>query len=101
MKNWWISWWYKLPRKGPWTFELHSPWWCSGGRSSDGMKSICAAVQAPDEAAALEIIYAAYDKRPRDIDFRFVEARPNDWSPFCERFPHADWMQWEDRQNDS
>jgi len=25
---------------------------------------------------------------------RFVTQKPADWSPFSDRFPRADWMQW-------
>jgi len=34
------------------------------------------------------------DLMPEDVEWRFVEERPDDWSPFSDRFPQADWMEW-------
>lgn len=93
MKNYWISWETK-PCFG--AFSLHFPWWISGyGIDSD--PTICAAIQTdmnPDD-----FIRLSYDRPPRDIQFRFIEERPDDWSPFSERFPKAGWMQWGDYRN--
>lgn len=96
MKNFWLSWFGN--RCG---YELHWPWWISGYRM-DGddetgaldTPSICAAVRAPNEAAAKALIIAAYDEPPGELEWRFCNERPDDWSPFNERFPKADWMQW-------
>lgn len=88
--RWWVSWWHK-PSMGD--FELHSPWWVSGF-DEGGSESVCAAIIADSERSARRMILAAYDKKPRSIEFRFCNARPGDWNPFCGRFPRADWMQW-------
>lgn len=91
LKPFWMSWWHH-DRYG--AFELHSPWWSSGFRGDDAT-SICAAVLAEDEEAAREVVLASYDKRPDDVEWRFTEERPLDWSPFTSRFRKADWMKWE------
>lgn len=100
MSSFWISWFHK-PAMG--AFELHSPWWVSGSREvanrftfdeGHSEPTICAAVRAEDEAAAKEAVTAAYDMRPADMEWRFCEPRPDDWSPFSGRFPRADWMKW-------
>jgi hypothetical protein len=67
-------------------------WWISGFREND--RTVVAAVKAPTEDAARELVYAAYDARPDRIEFRFVQRC--DTSPFSDRFPRADWMQWEE-----
>ena len=102
MKNYWVSFWVGPQHGG---FELHSPWWISGYRFVDGKmpdddedevteSSVCAGIKAESEEAAQEIVYASFDTRPASLDFRFVEERPDDWSPFSGRFPKADWMTW-------
>lgn len=90
-RRFWVSW---YATHG--AFEYHGPWWISGQRMADDAATVCAAVIAADEQAAREIIAAAHDKQvdPSMIEWRFVEIKPADWSPFGERFPRADWMQW-------
>lgn len=95
LKRFWVSW-YATPRNGP--FTLHTPWWLSGERCSDGAKTVCAAILAKDEAAAKEAIFAAHDVRPKQIELRFCNERPSDWDPFCDRFPRAKWMKWPDQK---
>ena len=92
MNRYWLSWW-TAPALG--SFELHRPWWFSGLRG-DEERSVCAAVIADNEEAAMEVILAAYDTRPTELEFRFVEQKPDDWSPFNSRFPRRDWMKWEE-----
>lgn len=92
MKNFWISW-YCDQRFSP--FCLHSPWWNSGWRVQDDAATIVAAVQADDENGAKEIIYKAYDERPKEIEFRFCDEFPKDESPYSERFPKESWMKWD------
>lgn len=97
MKRWWVSWHGEAP------FTLRWPWWISGfGLTVNRFAfdeererlSFCAAVIAPDRQAAADIIVAAHDTAPRDLEWRFLEERPDDWSPFSERFPKANWMKW-------
>ena len=90
MRRYWVSWWAKVEH-GP--FEIHSPWWFTGF-NEDEDHSVCAAIQAKDEDDAMEKVFASYDIRPEHLDFRFVEERPADWTPFSDRFPRRDWMQW-------
>lgn len=91
MRRYWISW-YAPPELGP--FELHSPWWISGRRCSDDALTICAAIQAADEDAVREVVYASFDERPASLEFRFCHEAEPEWIPFCDRFPRADWMVW-------
>ncbi len=98
MNNYWLSW-YATRATGAW--ELHWPWWISGYRikwddAGDDVQepTVCAAVRADSEDAAKEIVLTAHDKRPVNIEWRFCEQQPQGWSPFSERFPRADWMQW-------
>lgn len=100
MKPFWISW-YAVRHV---SFTLHWPWWFSGARlfsDFSEQKTVCAAVQAESEDAAKEIIFAAHDTRPKSIEWRFCEECPVNWSPFSDRFPRADWMQWMEGQNGS
>jgi hypothetical protein len=87
----WVSW-YHRPDYGP--FELHAPWWTSGGRLDDGADTICAAVMATDRTAARAVILDSYDTRPAEIEWRFTTPQESGWSPFCDRFERADWMTW-------
>lgn len=89
MKRWWVSW-YGDPDV---LFTLHSPWWASGKRLSDDAATIVAAVLAEDEDGARRGIVGAHDVAV-DLEWRFCDERPADWSPFCERFPRAGWMRW-------
>jgi hypothetical protein len=92
MKNYWISWY------GPkaYAFTLYSPWWISGtawSKDDDEIDIFCAAVKANSEEDAKEVIRKSHDKY-EELDFRFCSERPDDWSPFCERFERADWMKF-------
>ena len=95
MKSYWLSWW---STESMGAFELNSPWWISGSRiGGDGEcddASICAAIQANNEDGVLKTVIAAYDTKPAVVEWRFIEEQPVDWSPFCDRFPKADWMEW-------
>lgn len=94
MKNFWVSWY-----GSPIPYELHTPWWISGYRmdgddDNPDTPTICAAVQAEDEVGAMEVVMAAHDTRPDELEWRFVSVRPDDWEPFNSRFPRAAWMKW-------
>lgn len=100
MKSYWVSW-YHTPDLGG--FELSAPWWVSGARivadrlAFDEQREepiVCAAVRADHPEGARDRILTAYDVRPDGLEWRFVEERPSDWSPFTDRFPKTDWMQW-------
>lgn len=96
MKSYWISWYHKPELGG---FELTAPWWRSGARLVASRfafdePTICAAVRADHPEGARDRILTAYDVRPDDLEWRFVEERPDDWSPFSDRFPKAAWMEW-------
>ena len=84
--RWWVSW-YSAG-----ALEYHGPWWISGFEIG-GRDTIVAAVIAPTEDAARQVIAAAHDE-PTVLQWRFVDQREPDWSPFCDRFERADWMTW-------
>lgn len=93
--RWWVSW---CGKDG--TFELHLPWWISGTRqvsgSGDEWESIfCAAVLADSEDEAKAAVIGAHDDEGAGFyEWRFINECDAGWSPFCDRFPRADWMQW-------
>lgn len=91
MKRFWLSWYQPERLSG---FEYHGPWWETGWRGTDGAATICAAVIAASAEAAKEVILATFDERPSDLEWRFIDERSGDWSPFCSRFARGDWMQW-------
>lgn len=91
--RWWLSWW--TPAGGSW--ELHSPWWISGEKvnmnTGDVLAhSVVAAVVAPTAEEAKRIVESVHDAT--QLEWRFCERRPDDWSPFSDRFPRASWMRW-------
>lgn len=91
MTLWWVSW------LSAGSFEYFGPWWVSGVEPGGRRRStICAAVVASDERTAREIIRHAHDDVSAGIEWRFVHPRPDDWSPFCDRFERAEWMRWPD-----
>jgi hypothetical protein len=97
VKNYWVSWYCPPDKMGK--FELYSPWWVSGMRMHDDAETICAAVQAKNEDQAKLKIIMSHDAdcvawASNEIEWRFVSEKPANWSPFCDRFPKADWMQW-------
>lgn len=99
MKNFWLSWWHpsSLSNDNDMGFELYSPWWIFGSRGfteETDASAICAAVKANSEDEAKEVIFKCYDNRPDELEFRFCEEKPQDWSPYSSRFQSADWMVW-------
>lgn len=92
MKNYWISW-VHFPSMGE--FELHSPWWYTGYIPSNDGSTVCAAIKAESERDAKAQIIRCHDVPPNDLQWRFCEERPSDWTPFGDRFPRADWMKWD------
>lgn len=90
----WLSW-YHTGDMGP--FELHSPWWITGHRSDDTVM-ICSAIIAENDNEAEKLIKASYDTPPDEIEWRFIAERGDKWSPFCDRFPRGDWMQWPENE---
>jgi len=94
MNNYWLSWWHSNQYMG--AFELHWPWWISGQGNGD-RQSICAAIRADSAIDAEMIVHTSYDNEPLVLHVRFCDEQPPSWSPFCERFPRAEWMQWPER----
>ncbi len=77
-------------------FEYDGPWWISGW-ATDGEGDIpifVAAVRAADEGSARRVIEDSYDRPRGVIEWSFSNERPDDWEPFCDRFPRGDWMKW-------
>ncbi|HEY9417904.1 MAG TPA: hypothetical protein VIQ30_24355 [Pseudonocardia sp.] len=83
----WVSWWCQT------AFEYHGPWWISGEGPLGS--SVVAAVHAVSEREAMRVIEDAHDNGGAEIEWRFVDEREPDWSPFAsDRFPRAEWMRW-------
>lgn len=93
MLRFWVSWYHEEPFG---ELKLEFPWWTTGWRCSDYADTICAAVIAPTQEGAEEIIYKACEFRPEVIEFRFVDSKPDDWIPFNERFRSGKekWRKW-------
>lgn len=100
VKPFWLSWTAKNEH-GAWT--IHSPWWISGyeifstsARYYNEDPIVCAAVMADRLTSAKEYIRLCHDNPPPmdEIAWRFIEEKPQGWSPFSDRFPKADWMKW-------
>ena len=91
MSLYWISW-YSTNEMGGW--ELHRPWWISGRRLPDEAATICAAIPADSEDDAKLQVEMAYDAPLKEIEWRFCKIQAEDWGPFSDRFPKADWMKW-------
>lgn len=90
MKNWWVSF-YINEQESIW--EIHSPWCFTSIPDMYGFVTICAAVKAATPEEAKQYIQGCIEKG--DIDrWRFVEPRPDNWSPFSDRFRKRDWMVW-------
>lgn len=87
LRNWWVSWY----ARGAWT--LYWPWWISGETMDDEV-ILCAAVRAASEDEAWEIVRSSHDEPSMFRRERFLEERPDDWTPYRGRFPKYDWMKW-------
>lgn len=87
----WVSW-YSVG-----AFTYPGPWWISGSDAC-GALTICAAVLAESKNDAKAVIILAHDEPTvmTSDRWRFVDEQKPDWSPFSDRFPRADWMEWPD-----
>ena len=89
MKRFWLSWY----TRGELTYD--GPWWISGYTTdADGsdVAVVCAAVEAVSEVAAKRAMESASSGGL--IEWRFCTEKPEDWDPFCDRFPRTDAMVW-------
>lgn len=92
----WMSFW--LPNSV--AFEYKGPWWVSGHRFPRGLDndysedSICAAVKAESERAAKELLLAGIEQPHQDVEWRFIEEKPADWSPYSGRFQKSEGVEW-------
>lgn len=102
MRKWWVSWWSHQFS----SFTLFTPWWIDNGTGGfmvpasavhrqvlAGGQIVCAAVIADTEAQAKQLVLDAHDSKV-SLEWRFVSRQGKYWSPFQERFPRAEWMQW-------
>ena len=87
----WVSFWVHRRDLESMKADVHWPWWISGV-DAGGRRSVCVAVEyMTPEHAQVEL------ERAFKVDeWRFVEPRAADWSPFSRRFLRADWMKWPD-----
>jgi hypothetical protein len=89
--NFWASFWTTTPER----WEYEGPWWVTGetGHHGNTATSICLAVQAESEEQVRAIIVAAHGGTAPD-EWRFVNPRQDDWTPYSNRFRPASWMRW-------
>lgn len=94
----WLSW-TARPKDGP--FTIHSPWWISG--QIDSRDTICAAIKADSVEEAKKKVLVCFDNPPGDLDWRFAQERPDNWSPWdvkspgdTPRFARRPWMKWDE-----
>jgi hypothetical protein len=89
----WISW-YWPPSAGP--FTLYCPWWISGETDhlEEGTKTVCAAIPAKTPQEAEDVVFAAFDSQPDEINWRLCSPREPGTNPFSGRFPREKWMRW-------
>lgn len=87
LTNYWLSWYHRSTDPA---FRLDWPWWVT---STGDTVTICAAIRAESEDVAWAIVRESH---AGNVGFttRFCEAKPADWTPFSDRFPRAEWMQW-------
>lgn len=93
MKKYWISWEHNTDYG---LFTLTFPWWITG-YGNNMNPQICASILTDTNPE--DYIRFSYDKPPHDIQFRFIEEKPDDWSPFSSRFAKADWMMWDEESH--
>ena len=95
MNKYWVSW-RHYAEMGDFIFKDENPCWETGelyaGRP---IITYVVAIKTFDEYLAKKEVFNAYDQQVEEIDFIFAVKKPAKWSPFCERFPRADWMVWE------
>ena len=93
----WISWYQAgedyRPAKWPLPPEI-AAYWCTGG--SDAASTLCAIVDAPDEAAAKTLIVDCWGGglvglMDWDSAWRFCNEREPGWKPESSRFPWPEW----------
>lgn len=88
-KRWWAS--FELLSGG---YELHCPNWVSG--YGQGPTVVFATI-AESEDALVEYIETHCLEEGSSIDWRFVNERADDYSPYSDRFPGpSDWHVWPD-----
>jgi len=90
LKPYWLSW-----VATNHDYCIHFPHW-SSGEDADGNSILCCAVWATSEKKAKGIINNCHFAPNTNLSFRFCEEKPIGWTPFCERFPRANWMIWWD-----
>lgn len=66
-------------------------WWCSGYAGDSSYSTMCAWVEAKDEAAAMKAVTKDWPvPKGQEREWRFFEEREYDWDP-GDRFPLEDW----------
>jgi len=92
MKRYWVSFQLDGDMAG---FEYHGPWWISGwGGQNTDEPCVCLAICARNESQAKRAVLDSFDELPKIREWRFVNERPGDWVPFCDRFSRREWMVW-------
>lgn len=92
-KRYWISW---LGSEFPKAIIPSWPWWIDGwtyGASGEQTPIIVGAVVGTSvEQVKQRVTDARIGGRVKE--WRFVEEKPADWTPFNQRYPQQPWMRW-------
>lgn len=94
--RWWVSWIQPTEDYRPIVYPPTDliGWWCSGYDSDDNAV-LCAALDAPTQLAAENIIKAYWPESGYQQDgWRFFDSKPDDWLP-GERFQLPEWSEYE------
>lgn len=89
----WVSWVQGTEDYRPLTYPPNKAilgWWCSG-HVGNGGATLCAVVEAEDEAEAQRALIADWPEVAEVDEMRFTEPRPDDFKP-GDRFPLEPWM---------
>lgn len=91
-KVFWVSWWIR-EIDDP---EVASTWpkgvkgWVSGEDMNEPPRqSWCARVEAKDQADAKAKILGMYGRFSTEVEWRFIEEKPDGWWPPADRFPRG------------
>ncbi len=92
MTRYWLS--FQL-RSDLAEFEYQGPWWISGyGGENCDEPCVCLAIIEASAEDAVNSVLKFFDEPPEIAEWRFVTECEDDWEPFRDRFPSADWMVW-------
>jgi hypothetical protein len=82
LQRFWVCWWSSFGRTSP-SPSTPYQYWINGRREADDKLSICAVIDAPDEASLWRGIKAHFP----DCERRFCNEEQANWQPPSDKFP--------------